>query len=149
MNLNNGYYDQSLQSNIVTMCNHLKLCSHKLETFYKGDLLLYLSIPHFKYYCFDYLFKLMFIFQIDQLDRAFIAIRNGSQDENLDMTTRVHLLELIELRAKQWHQNESMNAYYSQKLSDIDNVRLKNAIFAMKYLIEFFFTSNKSNTYFF
>ena len=38
------------------------------------------------------------------------------------MTTRVHLLELIELRAKQWHHNESMNAYYSQKLSNLDNV---------------------------
>ncbi|XP_016840519.1 eukaryotic translation initiation factor 4E-binding protein Mextli isoform X2 [Nasonia vitripennis] len=92
MCLNNGYYDQSLQSNIVLMCNHLKLYSHQLEMIYK-----------------------------DQLDRAFIAIRNGSQNEKLDMTTRVHLLELIELRAKQWHHNESMNAYYSQKLSNLDN----------------------------
>jgi hypothetical protein len=65
---------------------------------------------------------MIFVFDSDQLDRAFIAIRNGSQDERLDMTTRVHLLELIELRAKQWHHNESMNAYYSQKLSNLDNV---------------------------
>ncbi|XP_011496495.1 PREDICTED: uncharacterized protein LOC105361091 [Ceratosolen solmsi marchali] len=90
--LNSGFYDQLLQTNIVTMCNHLKLFSHQLEMIYK-----------------------------DQLDRAFIAIRNGSQDERLDMTTRVHLLELIELRAKQWHHNESMNAYYSQKFSNLDN----------------------------
>ncbi|XP_014204232.1 eukaryotic translation initiation factor 4E-binding protein Mextli isoform X2 [Copidosoma floridanum] len=92
MHLNNGFYDQSLQNNIVRMCNHLKLYSQQLELIYK-----------------------------DQLDRAFIAIRNGSQDERLDMTTRVHLLELIELRAKQWHNNESMHAYYSQKLSHLDD----------------------------
>lgn len=58
---------------------------------------------------------------LDQLDRAFIAIRNGSQDERLDMTTRVHLLELIELRAKQWHNNESVNSYYVQKLSNLED----------------------------
>ncbi|XP_014229146.1 eukaryotic translation initiation factor 4E-binding protein Mextli isoform X2 [Trichogramma pretiosum] len=90
--LRSGFYDQSLQSNIVTMGNHLKLYSHDLEMIYK-----------------------------DQLDRAFVAIRNGSQDDRLDISTRVHLLELIELRAKQWQRNESMNAYYSQKLSNLDN----------------------------
>ncbi|KAJ8670562.1 hypothetical protein QAD02_001821 [Eretmocerus hayati] len=88
MNLNNGYFDQLLQSNVITMCNHLKLYSKQLESLYK-----------------------------DQLDRAFVAIRNGSQDKRLDMTTRIHLLELIELRAKQWQHNDSMNAYYSHKLS--------------------------------
>lgn len=52
-----------------------------------------------------------------------MAIRNGSQDEKLDLTTRVHLLELIELRAKQWRHNDSMDVYYTQKLSHLDNVR--------------------------
>lgn len=60
----------------------------------------------------------------DQLDRAFVAIRNGSQDERLDLTTRVYLLELIELRAKQWHHSNPVDDYYSQKLMNIDNVRL-------------------------
>lgn len=59
----------------------------------------------------------------DQLDRAFVAIRNGSQDERLDLTTRVYLLELIELRAKQWHHSNPVDDYYSQKLMNIDNVR--------------------------
>lgn len=36
MHLNNGFYDQSLQGNIITMCNHLKLYSHQLEIIYKG-----------------------------------------------------------------------------------------------------------------
>ncbi|XP_015608855.1 eukaryotic translation initiation factor 4E-binding protein Mextli isoform X3 [Cephus cinctus] len=92
MHLSNGYFDRTLQMNVVTMCNHLKLYAHQLEAIYK-----------------------------DQLDRAFVAIRNGSQDEKLDMTTRVYLLELIELRAKQWRHTDSMDAYYCQKLSNLDN----------------------------
>lgn len=51
-----------------------------------------------------------------------MAIRNGSQDDRLDLTTRVHLLELIELRAKQWRHTDSMDVYYMQKLSHLDNV---------------------------
>lgn len=59
---------------------------------------------------------------LDQLDRAFVVIRNASHDGRLDVTTRVHLLELIELRAKQWHHCDSMDAYYTQKLTHLDNV---------------------------
>ncbi|XP_015440542.1 PREDICTED: uncharacterized protein LOC107195250 isoform X2 [Dufourea novaeangliae] len=92
MQLTNGFHDRTLQMNVVTMCNHLKLYAYQLEAIYK-----------------------------DQLDRAFVAIRNGSQDEKLDLTTRVHLLELIELRAKQWRHTDSMDVYYTQKLSHLDN----------------------------
>ncbi|XP_061937946.1 eukaryotic translation initiation factor 4E-binding protein Mextli isoform X4 [Apis cerana] len=92
MQLTNGFHDRALQMNVITMCNHLKLYAHQLEAIYK-----------------------------DQLDRAFVAIRNGSQDERLDLTTRVHLLELIELRAKQWRHTDSMDVYYTQKLSHLDN----------------------------
>lgn len=92
MQLTNGFHDRTLQTNVVTMCNHLKLYAPQLEAIYK-----------------------------DQLDRAFVAIRNGSQDEKLDLTTRVHLLELIELRAKQWRHTDSMDVYYTQKLSHLDN----------------------------
>ncbi|XP_076243465.1 eukaryotic translation initiation factor mextil isoform X2 [Calliopsis andreniformis] len=92
LQLTNGFHERTLQMNVVTMCNHLKLWAHQLEAIYK-----------------------------DQLDRAFVAIRNGSQDEKLDMTTRVHLLELIELRAKQWRHTDSMDVYYTQKLSHLDN----------------------------
>ncbi|XP_076291862.1 eukaryotic translation initiation factor mextil isoform X3 [Lasioglossum baleicum] len=92
MRLTNVFHDQTLQMSVVRMCNHLKLYAHQLEAIYK-----------------------------DQLDRAFVAIRNGSQDEKLDLTTRVHLLELIELRAKQWRHTDSMDEYYTQKLSHLDN----------------------------
>ncbi|XP_034937319.1 eukaryotic translation initiation factor 4E-binding protein Mextli isoform X2 [Chelonus insularis] len=89
-NLSNGFHDPTLQQNIITMCNTLKQCAHQFEPVYK-----------------------------DQLDRAFVAIRNGSQDERLDLMTRIHLLELIELRAKQWCYNDSMDAYYTSKLADL------------------------------
>ncbi|XP_034176294.1 eukaryotic translation initiation factor mextil isoform X4 [Osmia lignaria lignaria] len=95
MQLTNGFHDRTLQMNVVSMYNHLKLYAHQLEAIYK-----------------------------DQLDRAFVAIRNGSQDEKLDLTTRVHLLELIELRATQWHHTDSMDVYYTQKLSHLDNVEV-------------------------
>ncbi|XP_011329101.1 eukaryotic translation initiation factor 4E-binding protein Mextli isoform X2 [Ooceraea biroi] len=92
MQLTNGFHDRTLQMNVISMCNHLKLYANQLEAIYK-----------------------------DQLDRAFVAIRNGSQDDRLDLTTRVHLLELIELRAKQWRHTDSMDVYYMQKLSHLDN----------------------------
>ncbi|XP_018059877.1 PREDICTED: eukaryotic translation initiation factor 4E-binding protein Mextli isoform X3 [Atta colombica] len=92
MQLTNGFHDRTLQINVISMCSHLKLYANQLEAIYK-----------------------------DQLDRAFVAIRNGSQDDRLDLTTRVHLLELIELRAKQWRHTDSMDVYYMQKLSHLDN----------------------------
>ncbi|XP_072762859.1 eukaryotic translation initiation factor 4E-binding protein Mextli isoform X2 [Anoplolepis gracilipes] len=92
MQLTNGFHDRTLQMNVISMCSHLKLYANQLEAIYK-----------------------------DQLDRAFVAIRNGSQDDRLDLTTRVHLLELIELRAKQWRHTDSMDVYYQQKLSHLDN----------------------------
>ncbi|XP_048515420.1 eukaryotic translation initiation factor 4E-binding protein Mextli isoform X3 [Athalia rosae] len=92
IHLTNGYFDRTLQMNVITMCNHVKLYAHQLEAIYK-----------------------------DQLDRAFVAIRNGSQDERLNVTTRVYLLELIELRAKQWRHTDAMDSYYCHKLSQIDS----------------------------
>lgn len=62
-----------------------------------------------------------------------MAIRNGSQDDRLDLTTRVHLLELIELRAKQWRHTDSMDVYYMQKLSHLDNVS-KTASYSFIYI---------------
>lgn len=79
-------------------------------------------IFNFSYKNIDSNHSLFFFFILDQLDRAFVAIRNGSQDDKLDLTTRVHLLELIELRAKQWRHTDSMDVYYMQKLSHLDNV---------------------------
>ncbi|EDV99092.1 eukaryotic translation initiation factor 4E-binding protein Mextli isoform X2 [Drosophila grimshawi] len=50
----------------------------------------------------------------DTLDRAFVVFRNASQDERLNITTRLKLLELIELRAHSWEDNDTI-AYYKSK----------------------------------
>ncbi|KAK9695257.1 hypothetical protein QE152_g32685 [Popillia japonica] len=54
----------------------------------------------------------------DQLNRAFVVFRNSSQDDvRLDYLSRLHLLELIELRAKQWKGTDLMNQYYRKKVN--------------------------------
>ncbi|XP_017043864.1 eukaryotic translation initiation factor 4E-binding protein Mextli isoform X1 [Drosophila ficusphila] len=58
----------------------------------------------------------------DTLDRAFVVFRNASQDERLNITTRLKLLELIELRAKSWDNDDTI-AYYKSK-QQISNVEL-------------------------
>lgn len=47
--------------------------------------------------------------------RYFVVFRNGSQDERLDKKTRLHLLELIELRAKLWQGSNYMSQYYRHR----------------------------------
>ena len=49
-----------------------------------------------------------------------VALRNACRDEELDLVSRVHLLEIIELRAMNWLPNENVSGYYKQKLSQID-----------------------------
>ncbi|XP_022221509.2 eukaryotic translation initiation factor 4E-binding protein Mextli isoform X2 [Drosophila obscura] len=58
----------------------------------------------------------------DTLDRAFVVFRNASQDERLNIMTRLKLLELIELRAKSWEDNDTI-AYYKSK-QQISSVEL-------------------------
>lgn len=55
----------------------------------------------------------------DTLDRAFVTFRNASQDERLNIMTRLNLLELIELRAKSW-QDDGINMYYKQKANNVE-----------------------------
>lgn len=55
----------------------------------------------------------------DTLDRAFITFRNASQDERLNIISRMHLLELIELRAKSWQISDGLNTYYKHKATDV------------------------------
>ncbi|XP_064546457.1 eukaryotic translation initiation factor 4E-binding protein Mextli isoform X5 [Drosophila montana] len=50
----------------------------------------------------------------DTLDRAFVVFRNASQDERLNIMTRLKLLELIELRANSWEDKDTI-AYYKSK----------------------------------
>ena len=56
----------------------------------------------------------------DQLDRCFVAIRNGCRDDNISLASRYRLLEVIELRAMQWQPNENVMHYYKQKLAQIE-----------------------------
>ncbi|XP_039764803.1 eukaryotic translation initiation factor 4E-binding protein Mextli isoform X4 [Pararge aegeria] len=81
-----GNFDRALQSNVSTMYSNLKLYGAQLEALYK-----------------------------DFLDRFFVVFRNGSQDERLDKKTRLHLLELIELRAKNWQGSDYMSQYYRHR----------------------------------
>ncbi|XP_062549237.1 eukaryotic translation initiation factor 4E-binding protein Mextli isoform X2 [Armigeres subalbatus] len=56
----------------------------------------------------------------DTLDRAFVIFRNASQDERLNIMTRLNLLELIELRAKSWQVSDGTNTYYKHKASNVE-----------------------------
>ncbi|XP_077296519.1 eukaryotic translation initiation factor mextil isoform X2 [Arctopsyche grandis] len=86
--LTRGNYDRCLQNNVALMYQNLKLHGAQLESTYK-----------------------------DLLDRFFVVFRNGSQDDNLDKRSRLHLLELIELRAKQWQENDNMSHYYKCRVT--------------------------------
>ncbi|GBP31194.1 Eukaryotic translation initiation factor 4E-binding protein Mextli [Eumeta japonica] len=88
LQLTQGNYDRALMSNVATMYTNLKLYGAKLESLYK-----------------------------DFLDRYFVVFRNGSQDERLDKKTRLHLLELIELRAKHWQGSDYMSHYYRHRVT--------------------------------
>ncbi|XP_022912052.1 eukaryotic translation initiation factor 4E-binding protein Mextli isoform X2 [Onthophagus taurus] len=58
----------------------------------------------------------------DQLNRAFVVFRDRSQDDiRLDYLSRLHLLELIELRAKGWKGNDIMNQYYRKKIEQSES----------------------------
>ncbi|KAK3930794.1 Eukaryotic translation initiation factor 4E-binding protein Mextli [Frankliniella fusca] len=84
----NGNCDRSLQSNVLTLSSSLKLYGQQLETIYK-----------------------------DQLDRLFVTFRNGSRDEKLDYVSRLHLLELVELRGANWTGCDNISDYYRHKVS--------------------------------
>nr|CAD7261474.1 unnamed protein product [Timema shepardi] len=86
-NIANGNHDSMLQHSIMTLCSHLKKYGPQLETVFK-----------------------------DQLDRAFLSFRNGSRDEHLDVASRLHLLEVIELRTRNWSSCEDTNNYYKQHI---------------------------------
>jgi hypothetical protein len=60
----------------------------------------------------------------EQLDHAFKIFRDKAQDDiRVDLLSRLHLLELIELRAKGWKGTEVMNQYYRKKVNQYSQVR--------------------------
>jgi len=89
--LTNRNYERSVLTGLSNLCMSLKKNGPQLENLYK-----------------------------DQLDKLGVALRNACRDEELDLVSRVHLLEIIELRAMNWLPNENVNGYYKQKLSQID-----------------------------
>lgn len=72
----------------------------------------------------------------DTLDRAFVVFRNASQDERLNIMTRLNLLELIELRAKGW-EDSGINSYYKTKQAT--NAEVGVTYFHFFFLLQFYF----------
>jgi len=88
----NSVVDKEIKSAVLTLCSNLKAYGPQLETLYK-----------------------------DQLDHAFIHLRNASQDDKLDELCRLHLLEVVELRASRWLSRDPKdNSYYQQKLLEVE-----------------------------
>jgi hypothetical protein len=107
----NGTCDRSLQGNVMTLSGSLKLYGQQLETIYKGKSYATFSTS-FVIAQFYFSLTLFVIFLIDQLDRLFVTFRNGSRDEKLDYVSRLHLLELVELRGTNWAGCDTMSDYY-------------------------------------
>merc|ERR1711962_671131 len=89
--LNARNYDRHTVSCLLSLCATLKKSGPQLEHLYK-----------------------------DQLDKLGIAQRNACKDDQLDLVSRVHLLEIIELRAMNWQANENVTAFYKQKLAQLE-----------------------------
>ncbi|KAL1491098.1 hypothetical protein ABEB36_011746 [Hypothenemus hampei] len=90
--------DINYKDSIINLCQHLKVYGAYLEILYK-----------------------------EQLDHAFKIFRDKAQDDiRVDMLSRLHLLELIELRAKGWKGTDGMNMYYKKKLNQCSQVDVMN-----------------------
>ena len=62
----------------------------------------------------------MELFHCELLDKAQVTLRNACKDTTLDIIARLHILEIIELRAMKWILSDSVINYYKQKLSMVD-----------------------------
>jgi len=89
--LSNRNYEYSVLTSLIRLCENLKQCGAQLDNLYQ-----------------------------DQLDKLGVAIRNACRDDELDLQSRVHLLQIIELRAMNWVPNESTSSYFRQKFSQIE-----------------------------
>lgn len=56
-----------------------------------------------------------------QLDRYFVVLRNAARDERIDALCRLHLLEIIELRASGWKSSDVLDNYCKNKLYETEN----------------------------
>jgi len=89
--LNGRNYERQVINGLLNLCNTLKRSGPQIENLYK-----------------------------DQLDKLGVALRNACRDDELDLVSRVHVLEIIELRAMNWQPNENVTAFYKNKLSQLE-----------------------------
>jgi len=89
--LNARNYERQVINGLLNLCNTLKRSGPQIENLYK-----------------------------DQLDKLGVALRNACRDDELDLVSRVHVLEIIELRAMNWQPNENVTAFYKNKLSQLE-----------------------------
>merc|ERR1719350_1887291 len=89
--LNARNYERQVVHGLLSLCSTLKRSGPQIENLYK-----------------------------DQLDKLGIALRNACRDDELDLVSRIHILEIIELRAMNWQPNENVTAFYKQKLSQLE-----------------------------
>jgi len=89
--LGNKNYDKSVLSLIIRLSASLKTHGNHMEIFHR-----------------------------ELLDKAQVALRNACKDTTLDIVARLHLLEIIELRAMKWVLSESVINYYKQKMAMAD-----------------------------
>ncbi|KYB27256.1 hypothetical protein TcasGA2_TC014442 [Tribolium castaneum] len=89
----------SYKDSIINLCQHLKVYGAYLEILYK-----------------------------EQLDHAFKIFRDTAQDISRgDILSRLHLLELIELRAKGWKGTEVMDQYYRRKANEYVQIDMSDS----------------------
>jgi len=55
----------------------------------------------------------------EHLDRLQLVLRSACRDKKLDLVSRLHLLEMIELRSFNWAPSQHVTNYYKMKLSQI------------------------------
>jgi len=87
-------YDKTMVGQVASLCAGLKRQGSALEASHK-----------------------------EQMDKLLSAMVAACRDGELDLITRVHMLEVIELRSMGWQTNENVTNYYQQKLAEIEAPR--------------------------
>ncbi|GBN28978.1 Eukaryotic translation initiation factor 4E-binding protein Mextli [Araneus ventricosus] len=91
VSISNWTFDEVTAMDISRMCSILKKRGEELDSFHK-----------------------------EAIDRYFCTLRNACRDERLDIVSRVKLLEVIELRAKNWKKNENLLNYFNMKIMELE-----------------------------
>ncbi|XP_055933975.1 eukaryotic translation initiation factor 4E-binding protein Mextli homolog isoform X2 [Argiope bruennichi] len=91
VSISNWTFDEVTAMDISRMCSILKKRGEELDSFHK-----------------------------EAIDRYFCTLRNACRDERLDIVSRVKLLEVIELRAKNWKKNENLLNYFNMKITELE-----------------------------